>query len=186
MNRRAFLTTSGLAGVGSVLAGLFGVDVGAGIAHAATGARRGKVTSTICPYCGVGCGALVTALDRQIIAVEGDPEHPINEGALCSKGAAMLQLSANERRADKVKYRAPGATKWEEKSWDWAVENIAKRIKKTRDTTFQEKDADGRVVNRTEALACLGGASLDNEECYTYSKLARAFGALFVEHQARI
>ena len=187
LNRRSFLASSGLVGAGGVLSGLFGVDVGASVAHASTAKpRRGTVTSTICPYCGVGCGALVTALDRQVLFIEGDPEHPINEGALCSKGSAMLQIAVNERRLDKVRYRAPGSSTWEEKSWDWAIERIAEKIKATRDASFEEKDSEGRIVNRTEALACIGGASLDNEECYAYSKLSRAMGALYIEHQARI
>jgi len=163
------------------------VDVAASATHAsAARPRRGKVTSTICPYCGVGCSALVTAVDREIVHIEGDPEHPINEGALCSKGSAMLQVAVNERRLDKVRYRKPGGTEWEEKTWDWAIGQIAAKIKATRDATFVEKDPEGRVVNRTEALACLGGAALDNEECYTYSKLGRALGAVYIEHQARI
>jgi len=187
MNRRGFLASTGLAGAGGLLARLFGVDVGASTALAAAAKpRKGKVTTTICPYCGVGCGALVTALDGHIVMIEGDPEHPINEGALCSKGSALLQVAVNERRADKVLYRAPGAAQWETKSWDWAIERIAQRMKATRDATFQATDADGRTVNRTEAMAFMGGAALDNEECYAYSKFARSMGAVFIEHQARI
>lgn len=187
INRRIFLKSTGLLGAGGLLAELFGLDVSGSVeaAKKAT-ARRGRVTSTICPYCGVGCGALVTALDGKIINVEGDPEHPINEGALCSKGSALLQVAVNERRAQKVLYRAPGGTAWEEKTWDWAIERIAEKIKHTRDTTFETKDAEGRVVNRTQAIACMGGAALDNEECYAYSKFARSLGSVFIEHQARI
>jgi formate dehydrogenase major subunit len=86
----------------------------------------------------------------------------------------------------KVLYRAPYSDKWEEKTWDWALPEIAKRVKKTRDENWMETDKDGKVVNRTEALGALGGAALDNEECYLWSKLARALGMVYIEHQARI
>lgn len=144
-----------------------------------------KESTTICPYCGVGCGLIVSARDGKVVNVEGDPDHPINEGSLCSKGQALYQVAVNERRLQKVRYRAPGSDHWEEKSWEWALPEIAKRIKKTRDATFAARD-DGKLVNRTNGIACLGGAALDNEECYLYSKLARAMGITYLEHQARI
>jgi formate dehydrogenase major subunit len=97
----------------------------------------------------------------------------------------LYQVAVNERRAQKVLYRAPGSDHWEEKSWEWAIPEIAKRIKQTRDATFR-KEENGKIVNRTEGIACLGGAALDNEECYLYSKLARAMGVTYLEHQARI
>jgi len=86
----------------------------------------------------------------------------------------------------KVKYRAPGSSKWEEKSWDWALHEIAKRIKTTRDKHFIAKDSEGRTVNRLEAIASLGGAALDNEECSLIVKAMRALGMVYIEHQARI
>lgn len=147
---------------------------------------RGAVSTTsVCPYCAVGCGLVVKALDGKVAQVEGDPEHPINQGTLCAKGAALFQTVNSPRRLKKVLYRSPGSDKWEEKSWDWALPRIAERIKKTRDATFIKKQ-DGLTVNRTQGIACLGGASLDNEECYLYAKFARALGITFLEHQARI
>ncbi len=187
MDRRKFLLGTGAAGAGGIFISLFGLDVGPSLAYAAEAkVKKGKVTSTICPYCGVGCGALVTAAGGKILNVEGDPDHPINEGTLCSKGMAMLQIANNDRRLTKVKYRAPGATAWVEKDWDWAITKIAENIKASRDATFLAKDKKGRVVNRTEGIACLGGAALDNEECYAYSKFARSLGVVYLEHQARI
>jgi formate dehydrogenase major subunit len=121
----------------------------------------------------------------KVINIEGDPDHPINRGSLCSKGAALSQIPSNERRLTKVRYRAPGSDRWEEKSWSWAIQEIAKRVKATRDATFQATEG-ANVVNRTLGIAGLGGAALDNEECYTYSKMARAFGVVYLEHQARI
>ena len=183
MKRRTFLGAAGAAGT----LGFLGIDLSPSVAFAQEASpKRGTVTTTICPYCGVGCGLLVTAADGKVINTEGDPDHPINQGSLCAKGSALYQVSNNERRLSTVKYRAPGSDKWEEKSWDWALDRIAQKIKATRDATFVPVDGSGRVVNRTEGIACMGGAALDNEECYTYSKLARALGVVFLEHQARI
>ena len=128
---------------------------------------------------------VVSSKDGKVVNIEGDSEHPINEGSLCSKGMALFQVAVNDNRLQKVKYRAAGSDRWEEKSWQWAFAEIAERIKKTRDQTFVRTEGD-KTVNRTEGIACLGGASLDNEECYLYSKLARAMGITFLEHQARI
>jgi len=147
--------------------------------------QGGTETTTICPYCGVGCGLIVTTKEGKIVNIEGDPEHPVNEGSLCSKGMALYQLAVNERRLQKVRYRAAGSDHWEEKSWDWALPEIAKRIRTTRDATFRVTEGD-KTVNRTEGIACLGGAALDTEECYLYTKLARALGIIYLEHQARI
>ena len=148
-------------------------------------------TPTICPFCAVGCGAIVAAQDGRVLNIEGDPDHPINQGSLCSKGMALAQLNTidgkvNPRRLQRVKYRSPGSSEWEEKSWDWALDQIARRIKDTRDAHFIETDTEGRTVNRLEAIASLGGAALDNEECSLIVKAMRALGLVFIEHQARI
>ena len=143
-------------------------------------------TTTICPFCGVGCGQVTSTQSNHIVNIEGDPHHPISEGTLCSKGASAIQVVNNDRRLKKVLYRAPHAKSWEEKSWDWALERIAARIKETRDKSFQTKSKDGLVVNRTEAMACLGGSALDNEEAYLLAKAMRALGLVYIEHQARL
>lgn len=148
--------------------------------------RYAKETTTICPYCGVGCGLIVSAMGRNVINVEGDPDHPINQGSLCCKGQSLYQVATSDRRLTKVLYRAPRSMEWEEKSWDWAITRIADRIKTTRDKYFTAKDGKGRPVNRLDAIGALGGAALDNEECYLYGKLARALGLVYIEHQARI
>jgi len=147
--------------------------------------RGATTTTTVCPFCGVGCGQVVSTRAGKVIHIEGDPGHPISEGTLCSKGAAGIQVVNNSRRLQKVLYRKPNGVKWEEKSWDWAFERIAARVKETRDKTFKTT-VDGRVVNRTEAIACLGGSALDNEEAYPLAKLMRALGLVYLEHQARL
>jgi formate dehydrogenase major subunit len=148
-------------------------------------------TPTVCCFCAVGCGAIVAAQNGRVVNLEGDPDHPINQGSLCSKGMALAQLNTvdgnvNARRLQKVRYRAPGSSDWEEKSWDWALDQIAQRIKDTRDTHFIESDGEGRTVNRLEAIGSLGGAALDNEECSLIVKAMRALGLVYIEHQARI
>ena len=145
-----------------------------------------KKTPSVCPYCAVGCGTLVYSRDDEILDIEGNPDSPINGGTLCPKGAATFQLHVNPNRWTVVRYRAPFATDWTDVPYSWAIERIAQRMKETRDRTFVETDEQGRRVNRTTAIASLGGATLDNEENYLIAKLFRSMGAVFVENQARI
>jgi len=142
---------------------------------------------TICPYCSVGCGILIdTDQTGHIRNVEGDIDHVTNLGALDPKSLSVSQLSTSPARLGKVLYRAPNGTEWEEKDWEWAVTQIADRIKTTRDATFTKKDDKGVTVNRTEGIAFLGGAANNNEDCYLAIKLTRALGLVKIEHQARI
>jgi formate dehydrogenase major subunit len=183
VSRRNFLKVS----LASVLAGGVGVAAEPGNAHAdPSKILYTKQTTTICPYCGVGCGIVVYSRDGKVVNVEGDPDHPINQGSLCPKGQSLAQIAGSPNRLKTVLYRAPGTSKWEQKSWDWAIHQIADRVKTTRDRTFKMKNADGLVVNRTEAIASLGGAALDNEECYVVDKLMRALGIVYLEQQARL
>lgn len=145
-----------------------------------------KATTSICPYCGVGCGLVAYTKNGKLVDVEGDPDHPINQGTLCSKGQAVFEVVTSPRRLKKVHYRAPGSDHWEEKSLDWALATLAQRIKATRDQDFIAKSPGGLTVNRTETLAAIGGAAINNEECYLLVKLARALGIVYLEHQARL
>jgi formate dehydrogenase major subunit len=135
----------------------------------------------------VGCSQLVYRKDGRIIDIEGNYESPINGGTLCPKGAATFGLVNSPNRITTVKYRAPHSDHWEDRSLDWAMEQIAQRIKQTRDDTFEETDENGTTVNRTLAIAHLGGATLDNEENYLIKKLWSAgLGIVAIENQARI
>lgn len=146
-----------------------------------------REAATICPYCSCGCGLLIaTGPDGHIINSEGDPDNPINRGALDPKSVAVRQLSQSPLRLKKPLYRAPGSDKFEEKDWDWTIAEMAKRIKTTRDATFQKKNDKGVTVNRTPGIAFLGGAANNNEECYLAAKLSRALGLVYLEHQARV
>jgi formate dehydrogenase major subunit len=182
--RRQFLSGLGRAGAvgGATLGSATPAEAGVVPAPKTAGAKE---TTTVCPFCGVGCGQVVSVKDGKVVNIEGDPHHPINEGTLCSKGAAASQVTNNPLRLKVPLYRAPGSDRWEEKSWDWVVPRIAARVKATRDASFQ-KEVGGVTVNRTEAIASLGGAALDNEECYLLAKAMRALGIVYLEHQARI
>lgn len=181
ISRRGFLKVTG-----SVLAGTTGSEATPVRAESVSNKLDGTTqTYTVCPYCAVGCGQVVYTRNGEVVHVEGDADHPVNEGSLCSKGASLFQVVNNDRRLARVLYRAPGSQEWEVKDWDWALPRIAKKIRETRDATFRVQE-DGKTVNRTEGIACLGGAALDSEECYLYCKLARAMGVVYLEHQARI
>lgn len=145
-----------------------------------------RVVKSVCPYCAVGCGQKVYVKDEKVIQIEGDPDSPISRGRLCPKGAATEQLVNEPSRQTKVLYRAPYATEWEPMDLDQATDMVAKRIVETRARTWQDKDEEGRTLNRTLGIAALGGATLDNEENYLIKKFMMAIGAIQIENQARI
>lgn len=185
ISRREFLKLSGVA-TGSLLLPT-GAVLAAGGITAFPLHKPISEAATICPYCSCGCGLLIaTGTDGHIINAEGDPDNPQNRGALDPKSISVRSLSQSDRRLKKPLYRAPGSDRFEEKEWDWVIEEVAKRIKKTRDVTFERTNADGVTVNRTQGIAFLGGAANNDEECYLAIKLARALGLVFIEHQARI
>jgi formate dehydrogenase major subunit len=145
------------------------------------------VGTSICPFCAVGCAQLVYARDKRPLHIEGDPRSPVNQGTLCPKGASTLGVLLSPQRINKVLYRAPYGTEWEERPLDWAMERIAQLTKQTRDDTFVERLPDGRTVNHTLGIGSLGGATLDNEENYLIKKLfGGGLGMLTIENQARI
>ncbi len=193
VSRRDFLKAAGGFTLGTSLA--LGTDLTRVVARTKTLKIAGATeVPSICPYCAVGCGTMISVKDGKIINIEGNPDSPISKGTLCPKGSASFQLTVNPLRTTKVKYRAPGASDWEDKPLDWAMERIAQLVKKTRDENFNEtfktkdkagKDVD-KKVNNTLAIASLGGATMDNEWNYLHLKLMRAMGVVFLENQARI
>ncbi len=148
--------------------------------------KYAKETTTICPYCSVGCSIIVSTRDGKVVNTEGDPDSPINRGALCSKGGSIYQMAVNKNRLDKPLYRAPYSAEWKEITWEEAFDKIAENIKKSRDKSFKLKNDKGETVNRTDGIASVGSAAMDNEECYTYQKFLRGLGLVYIEHQARI
>src|SRR5438552_6072912 len=145
VSRRTFIQSTVAGGVGL---SMFGFDVRAVSAQARTlKISRTTETRSTCPYCSVSCGVIIHTLgDKaknaipQVVHVEGDPDHPINRGTLCPKGASLEQDILNDRRLVKPQVRRPGATDWEDISMDQAYSEIAQRVKKTLDDTFVDKD----------------------------------------------
>jgi len=154
---------------------------------------RATETRSTCPYCAVGCGVLIYTIgDKaknvtpQVIHVEGDPDCPTNRGTLCPKGSSLEQDMLNPRRLTKPQVRRPGATEWQDISWDDALNEIARWTKKTRDDTFVEKDANGHTVNRCEGISFIGGCTDTNEFNYLVVKTMRGLGLVYLENQARV
>jgi len=145
-------------------------------------------TTTTCCYCSCGCGLICsTDSNGEIINIEGDPDHPINEGALCPKGMNLKETSAsNPHRLSKVLYRAPYSEEWEEKDWDWALDRMARKIKDIRDADFMTTNSKGQTVNRVESLAFHGSSNVNNEECFMMYEFARSLGLVYLDHQARV
>ena len=200
LSRRGFLKLTGVATAAATMTSLsLQGDKKAEAAYQPMRLHYAKEVPTLCTFCGVGCGIICYVRDGVIVSTEGDPDHPINEGTLCSKGSSLYNVSylydrkgdpkPNPNRLTKPLYRAPGSDHWEEKDWDWMFETIAKRIKKTRDETFEETAQVGGqqvTVNRTPGLAWLGSAFCTNEENYLFKKMARGMGIVNIDHCARL
>ena len=189
--RRDFLKISA---VGGAAAAVFGFDVQPAYAELKSlKIARANETRSTCPYCAVGCGTIIYTIgDRaknvtaQVVHVEGDPDHPTNRGTLCPKGSSLAQDILNDRRLLKPQVRRPGGSDWEDISWDDAINEIAAKIKTTRDESFIEKDSNGKTVNRTEAISWIGGCTDTNEFNFLVVKAMRALGVVHLENQARV
>lgn len=204
LSRRDFLKFLGLGAAGTTL-----LEVNTPSASASTAedklptfsmgplkTKKAKETASVCAFCGCGCGLIVYSEGDRVTHIEGDPDNPNNEGSMCCKGISLGDANTivnqshkrvlNDKRVTDVLYRAPGSAQWEIKDWDWALSEIAKRVKRTRDESFEEKDAQGVTVNRTQAIAHLGSASVDNEENYIMHKMLRSLGVVNIDHHARL
>ena len=149
--------------------------------------RGATVTESVCPYCAVGCGQLIFSKGGELINIEGDPDSPISGGHLCPKGANAFQLAVNSHRVRQVLYRAPYSDHWETRTLDWALDQIAQRVKAARDTDFTARDEQGRLLNAVRSIGTLGGATIDNEENYLIKKLfGGGLGVVSIENQARV
>jgi len=191
-SRREFLKVGGL---GGAAVSLLGFDLSQ--AHAQVRelkiARTTETRST-CPYCSVSCGVIIHTLgDRarnvapSVVYVEGDADHPINQGTLCPKGVTLKHTIVNDRRLTTVRYRAPGSRAWEDRPWDWAIDRIARLVKDARDEHLITRDPSGRALNALTAIGLIGGCTDTNEVNYLLVKAFRAgLGIVPVEQQARI
>ena len=191
MTRRDFVK------IGAVSAGALGTTpLGFDLAEAVQVKQNlridgAKEVHSLCPYCAVGCSIIAFTKDdgkghARLLQIEGDPDSPVNEGRLCPKGATTMQLAVSTRRVEKPLYRAPGADKWQEISWDEMLDRLARRIKESRDATFVTQDAKGNTVNRCEGVAFAGGAAFSSEEGYFAAKVMRTLGVIYIEQQARV
>lgn len=190
-SRRTFLKTGLIGGAAVTVLGFDATPMQAQIQSLKI--SRTKETRSTCPYCSVSCGVIIHTIGdgaknvtAQVAHVEGDPDHPINRGTLCPKGSSLEQDIMNERRLLKPQVRRPGSDKWEDITWDQAIDEIAHKVKKTRDDTFIETDPDGKTVNRCEGFAFTGGCTDTNEFNWLVVKTMRSMGVVFLENQARV
>jgi formate dehydrogenase major subunit len=188
INRRDLLRLGLSSAAGLTLDGLVNVREVRAATHELKLSHIREFT-TSCNFCSCGCGMIAAVRDGKLIAMEGDYDHIVSRGALCVKGISMFETHASPKRLTTPLYRAPGSDHWEELSWKDAAERVARKIKKVRDETWIATEKLGErdvAVNRTDAIAFLGGAQNTNEECYIFQKAARLLGIAYVEHQARL
>jgi formate dehydrogenase major subunit len=188
VNRRDLFRMGVGAGAGLALGGF--IDIPA-VKAATEKLKIAQVTefTTSCNFCSCGCGMVASVREGKLVKLEGDFDHVVNEGSLCVKGMAMFPTHASPQRNKTPRYRAPGSDHWVDITWEDAIDRVARKIRTVRDQTWisTEKVGNAQVpVNRTDAIAFMGGAQNTNEECYLFQKAARLLGMPFVEHQARL
>lgn len=154
---------------------------------------RATETRNTCTYCSVACGILVYSLGdgsknaiRSVVHIEGDPDHPVNRGTLCPKGAGLLDFVHSETRTKYPMVRKPGSDKFERTTWDYALDRIARLMKDDRDKNFVAKNQDGLTVNRWITTGMLAASASTNETGYLTYKVTRAAGMLVLDNQARV
>lgn len=182
------------AGVGSSSLAALGFAPGEAVAGVrAFKLARASETRNTCPYCSVSCGLLVYSLGdksknahAEIIHIEGDPDHPVNRGTLCPKGAGLLDFVHSESRLKSPEYRAAGSNEWKRISWDEAFTRIAQHMKADRDKNFITTNDQGVTVNRWNTIGLLASSAASNETGYLTVKVARGLGIVTLDTQARI
>jgi formate dehydrogenase major subunit len=195
ISRRQFLKAGGTVAVASSMAALGFAANEAALAQAVRPFKLARTTETrnTCPYCSVSCGILMYSLgDRsknakaEIIHIEGDPDHPVNRGTLCPKGAGLLDFVRAKTRTKYPMYRKPGSDKFERVSWDWALDRIAKLMKEDRDKNFVAQTPEGLTVNRWLSTGILAASATTNETAWLTYKVMRSTGILAFDNQARV
>jgi len=193
LTRRQFLKVSGASLAGSSLA-LIGFSPTVALAEVREfKLARATETRNTCPYCSVSCGLLMYSLGdnaknakASIFHIEGDPDHPVNRGTLCPKGAGLIDFIHSKSRLTHPEYRAPGSDKWQRITWDDALDRVAKLLKADRDANFIEKNVDGLTVNRWLSTGMLAASASSNEVGYLTHKVMRSLGILAFDNQARV
>jgi len=193
MNRRQFFKACA-AGLGGSSLALLGFSPAPVLAETRSfKLARATETRNTCPYCSVGCGIIMYSLGdkaknahSEIIHIEGDPDHPVNRGTLCPKGAGLLDFVHSPNRLKYPEYRAPGSNEWKRISWDEAFDRVAKLLKADRDANFIRQNQDGLTVNRWLSTGMLAASASSNESGYVTHKFARSLGMLVFDNQARV
>ena len=193
MNRRQFLKVTGTSLAGSSMALLGAVPATAMAEVRQFKLARMTETRNTCPYCSVACGLLMYGLGdgaknaaASIVHIEGDPDHPVNRGTLCPKGAGLIDFIHSPNRLKQPEYRAPGSDTWEPISWDAALDRLARLMKDDRDANFEAQTPEGRTVNRWLTTGMLAASATTNETAYITHKVARSLGLLAFDNQARV
>lgn len=193
LTRRQFLTYTGSSLAGSSLA-LLGFSPREALAEVREfKLLRATETRNTCPYCSVACGVLMYSLGDKskntrssIYHIEGDPDHPVNRGTLCPKGAGLIDFIHSASRLEYPQYRAPGSDRWQRISWSDALDRIARLMKQDRDANFVQKTGDGLTVNRWVTTGMLAASASSNEVGYLTHKVVRSLGILAFDNQARV
>ena len=195
LTRRGFIKLTG-AGLAASSLGALGFGLAGSAQAAAVRAFKltaAKETRNTCTYCSVACGILIYSQGDQaknvrqsIIHIEGDPDHPVNRGTLCPKGAALLDVVHAPGRLSKPKYRPAGASEWKEVSWDFALDRIARLMKDDRDANFIAKNQAGQAVNRWTSTGMLAASASSSETSFLTWKWARSLGMVVFDNQARV
>jgi formate dehydrogenase major subunit len=193
LNRRQFLKVTGVTLAASSIA-LIGFSPTPALAEVRQfKLARATETRNTCPYCSVACGVLMYSLGDgaknakpSIYHIEGDPDHPVNRGTLCPKGAGLLDFVNSKSRLLYPEYRAPNSNEWTRISWDVALDRIAKLMKADRDQNFIAKTEDGKTVNRWTSTGMLAASASSNEAGYITAKVARSLGMVAFDNQARV
>lgn len=184
--RRNFLKGVG-AGFVCLTLGQLGFDLREAKAYAAKLKIEGaKEVISVCPFCSVCCQVIAHVRNGKLVSTEGDPDFPVNEGALCAKGAALFSMYSSRHRLEKPLYRAPYSDKWVERDWEWTLNRIARRVKDARDKDLIRKNAKGQTVNRLESIFSMGTSHASNEECAVIHQAMRGLGVVHMDHQARV
>ncbi|MFV2059049.1 MAG: molybdopterin oxidoreductase family protein [Gammaproteobacteria bacterium] len=97
---------------------------------------RIEVKNTTCYMCACRCGIRVTVRDGEVRYIQGNPEHPLNKGVICAKGASGIMKQYSPARLTKPLLRKAGANRgdaeFEEIEWDQAFEIMEERLSNIR------------------------------------------------------
>jgi molybdopterin-containing oxidoreductase family iron-sulfur binding subunit len=182
IDRREFIKILGLAGTSAT----FGCSRDAGrrlipYVIPAEDLIPGEATwyATTCRECPAGCGVLAKNRDGRVIKLEGNPDHPLNRGALCARGQAALHGLYNPDRFSAPRQRADGA--FSPISWEKGSQLLVDRLRELRENGRGERIVlissleNGTLADLTdEWLASFGAGPHLRYEPFAYEPLRTA------------